>query len=93
MTNSMKEIVENIKDIISTETQGRVNDGSVAESLGCSRGALATAKSRNVIMYQQISEFCAKRRIAINAILFSQLVDSLVEPTSAYEIGHFGLAS
>ena len=90
---TMKQITEDVKDIISQEVRGKVNDGMAADKLGVSRGALATAKSRNVIMFQQVAEFCAKRRIAINFLLFGQLSESLVKPTSAFEIMHYGIAS
>lgn len=90
---TMREIVEDIKDIISNEVIGKVQDNNVADVLGTTRGALATAKSRNVIMYQNISEFCAKRSIAINFLLFGQLAESLIQSTNRFELKRYDLAS
>ncbi len=91
MSKSMNRIVEDIKDIISNEVEGKVQDRAVAEVLGCTHGALATAKSRNVIMYQHIAEFCPKRSIAINFIILNQFSESLVKSTSVYELEQYGI--
>lgn len=76
----LEEIINRIKDIISVEKKDKkVFDKDVANVLGIKGMALATMKQRNKIPYAEIVAFCAKRRICINGILFSQSVDSLYD--------------
>jgi len=89
----MKEILETLKDVMSLENEGKIFDKDLADALGMTSVNLATKKKRNQIPYAEISSFCAKRRIAINFILFSQSAESLVEKTDIYEMHHFGIAS
>jgi len=77
-----KEIVEVIKDILSNDIDGIVLDKHVAKELNISSTMLATNKSRNTIMYEPILLFCARKRIAINALLFNQSAESLVDHTN-----------
>ncbi|WP_242689887.1 LexA family transcriptional regulator [Sulfurimonas aquatica] len=68
----------------------RVFDKDIAEVLGLSKESLSIAKKKNSIPYEQISKFCAKRKISINWVLFDQLPQSLEEETDKYtRIKHF----
>ena len=87
-----KEIVEVMKDIISRDVKGKVLDAHIAKELRVSSTQLATNKNRGVIMYAQIAEFCARKRIAINALLFDQSAESLVDPTNALYANRYNIA-
>lgn len=79
------EIVEEIKDIVSGEMPGKkVFDKDVAAMLGISQMNFATLKRRNKIPYEELLDFCAKRSIAINWLLFGQSPESLIEPTNRF---------
>ncbi|HGZ70044.1 MAG TPA: LexA family transcriptional regulator, partial [Nitratifractor sp.] len=80
-----QEIIEKIKDILSNELEGKkVYDKDVAEALGISKESLSHFKKRNSVPLEQIVYFCAKRKISINWILFSQEPKSLEEDTNRY---------
>ncbi len=79
------EIVEEIKDVISEEFPGKkVFDKDVANLLGISQMNFATMKKRNKIPFNELLDFCAKRSIAINWLLYGQAPESLVEPTNRF---------
>ncbi len=82
---SFSDIVEDIKNIISPEFEGRkVFDKDVADVLGISRVNFATLKKRNRIPFNELLDFCAKRSISINWLLYGQSPESLVEATNRY---------
>lgn len=88
--NTMYEITEEIKSIISCDIERRegksrkIKDRDVAEALEVNPQFLATAKNRGKILFQEIAEFCAKKKIAINTLLFDQSVESLEQNTNKY---------
>ncbi len=82
---SFSDIVEDIKNIISPEFEGRkIFDKDVAEVLGISRMNFATLKKRNRIPFNELLDFCAKRSISINWLLYNQAPESLIEATNRY---------
>lgn len=82
---TFSEIVEEIKSIISPEVGGRkVFDKDVADALGISRMNFATLKKRNRIPFNELLDFCAKRSISINWLLYGQSPESLIEATNKY---------
>ncbi len=82
---SFSEIVEEIKDIISSDIPGKkVFDKDVASALGISQMNFATMKKREKIPYEELLNFCAKRSIAINWLLYDQSPESLVEATNQF---------
>lgn len=85
------EIIEKLKDVLSKELSStKVFDKDVAAALGMSKESLSHLKKKNGVPYEQIAKFCAKRKISINWILFSQLPKSLEEETEKYtHIKHF----
>jgi phage repressor protein C with HTH and peptisase S24 domain len=81
----INEIIDKLKDILSCEIPNRkVFDKDVAAALGLSKESLSHLKRRGAVPYEQISLFCAKRKISINWILFNQLPKSLEEETEKY---------
>ncbi|MBD3790227.1 MAG: LexA family transcriptional regulator [Campylobacterales bacterium] len=88
---NINEIIEKLKDILSTEYPDRkIFDKDVAAALGMSKESLSHLKKKNGIPYEQISKFCASRKISINWVLYDQMPRSLEEETEKYtRIKHF----
>lgn len=83
--NGFNEIIEKIKDIISTESKtGKVFDKDVAAELGISQATFATMKKRGAVPYRELMEFCARRKISINWLFFDQSAGMLVEETEKF---------
>ena len=83
--NSFLDIVEEIKSIISDEVAPKkVFDKDVARVLGISQMNFATMKKRNKIPFNELLDFCAKRSISINWLLYGQSPESLVEATNKF---------
>ncbi|MEA2110674.1 MAG: LexA family transcriptional regulator [Campylobacterota bacterium] len=79
------DIVEEIKDIISVDFGGKkVFDKDVADLLGISQMNFATMKKRDKIPFQELLDFCAKRSIAINWLLYGQSPESLIDATNKF---------
>jgi len=83
--NTFREVVESIKDIISEE-QGnqRVFDKDVASVLNISQGHLATNLNRNKVPLEVVLDFCARKAIVVNSLLYDQLPESLLNNTNKY---------
>ncbi len=83
--NSFNSIVEEIKSIISTTFNGKkVFDKDVADVLGISQMNFATMKKRDKIPYVELLDFCARKSISINWMLYGQSPESLVEATNKF---------
>ncbi len=83
--NNFNEIIEKVKDIISSESEsGKVFDKDVASELGISQATFATMKKRGAIPYKELMEFCARRKISINWIFFDQSAGMLIEETEKF---------
>ncbi|MEA3228555.1 MAG: helix-turn-helix domain-containing protein, partial [Campylobacterota bacterium] len=81
--NSFIKIVEEIKNIISVNFESKkIFDKDVAILLGISQMNFATMKKRNKIPFTELLDFCAKKSISINWILYGQSPESLVESTN-----------
>ncbi|KLD99369.1 S24 family peptidase [Aliarcobacter butzleri] len=84
------EIIEKLKDIISADGKnGKVFDKDVAKSLELSQANFATMKNRGKIPFTNILNFCAKKKISINWLLYNQNPDSLVDATDKYWIKYY----
>ena len=84
------EIIEKLKDILSTDGKnGKVFDKDVAESLDLSQANFATMKNRGKIPFSNILNFCAKKKISINWLLYNQNPDSLIDTTDKYWIKYY----
>lgn len=82
---SFLDIVEEIKNIISLEYDGKkVFDKDVAEVLGITQMNFATMKKRDKIPFSELLDFCALKSISINWLLYGQSPESLVEATNRF---------
>lgn len=82
---NLNDILDKIKDILSSQVGDRkVFDKDVAQALNINQISLATMKSRNKIPYKEILEFCAKKKISINWLMFDQIVESLEQETQKF---------
>jgi hypothetical protein len=92
---SFFDIVETIKDVVSGEyTDRKVFDKDVATLLDISQMNFATMKKRNKIPFNELLDFCARRSIAINWLLYGQSPESLIEPTNKfYAVRYFSSVS
>ena len=80
-----KDILLRLKDILSQDVGNRkVFDKDVAEALNINHVTLATMKNRNKIPYQELLDFCARRKISINWLFYNQIVESLVQETERF---------
>lgn len=83
--NSFVNIVEEIKSIVSNDYKPKkVFDKDVAEVLGITQMNFATMKKRNKIPFNELLDFCAKRTISINWLLYGQSPESLIEATNKF---------
>lgn len=86
----VEEIIEKLKDILSADGKnGRVFDKDVAQSLELSQANFATMKNRGKIPYPNILNFCAKKKISINWLLYNQNPSSLLDSTDRYWIKYY----
>ena len=86
----VSEIIDKLKDILSADGQnGKVFDKDVAESLELTQANFATMKNRGKIPYTNILNFCARKKISINWLLYNQNPGSLVDTTDKYWIKYF----
>ncbi|XPV70044.1 MAG: S24 family peptidase [Halarcobacter sp.] len=86
----VNEIVERLKDILSKDGMlGKVFDKDVATALDLSQVNFATMKNRGKIPYSNILDFCAKKKISINWLLYNQNPGSLVDSTDKYWIRYY----
>ena len=83
--NSFVNIVEEIKSIVSDEFKPKkVFDKDIAEILGISQMNFATMKKRDKIPFNELLDFCAKKTISINWLLYGQSPESLIEATNKF---------
>ncbi|MAC82884.1 MAG: peptidase S24 [Arcobacter sp.] len=86
----VSEIIDKLKDILSADgVNGKIFDKDVATSLELSQANFATMKNRGKIPYSNILNFCAKKKISINWLLYNQNPGSLVDSTDKYWIKYF----
>lgn len=83
--NSFTNIVEEIKSIVSDEFKPKkVFDKDVASVLGISQMNFATMKKRDKVPFTELLDFCAKKAISINWLLYGQSPESLIEATNKF---------
>lgn len=86
----VSEIIDKLKDILSADGKyGKVFDKDVANSLELTQANFATMKNRGKIPYSNILNFCAKKKISINWLLYNQNPGSLVDTTDKYWIKYY----
>ena len=78
-------VFERLKDILSKELgDKKVYNKDIASALGISAENLSMMKRRGKLPVKEILDFCAKRSISINWLLYDQHPHSLEEPTEKY---------
>ena len=83
--NTFTVIVEEIKSIVSADfLTKKIFDKDVADILGITQMNFATMKKRNKIPFTELLDFCAKKSISINWMLYGQSPESLVEATNKF---------
>ena len=83
--NSFTNIVEEIKSIVSPDfSPKKIFDKDVAEVLGISQMNFATMEKRDKIPFAELLDFCARKSISINWLLYGQSPESLVEATNKF---------
>ncbi len=80
----LSEVIEKIKDVISSSKNHKIFDKDVATVLGIPQTTFATMKKRNSIPYKELLEFCASKKISANWLFFDQAVDMLKEETDKF---------
>lgn len=74
----LSNILTRIKYILLDEKKkNKIYDKDVAEALGINQLTLATMKKRKKIPYEEILDFCAKKKISINWLFYDQIIESL----------------
>ncbi len=88
----INDIFEIMKDILSSEIgEKKVYDKDLAKVLGINHLTLATMKKRGKLPYDKILDFCAKRKISINWLLYDQVIESIRDETEKFaRIRYFG---
>lgn len=82
----ISDIIEKLKDVLSTEHEKKIFDKDVANELNITQANFATMKTRNKIPFSNILDFCAVKKISINWLLYGQDPSSLVDSTDKYWI-------
>ena len=82
-------IIEKLKDVLSSENDKKIFDKDVAGALGITQANFATIKQRNKIPFANILDFCALKKISINWLLYGQDPSSLIDSTDKYWIKYF----
>ena len=67
-----REVVERIKDILSTEIEGFIFDRHVAEELDIPHITMRINIMKNRLPLKQIALFCYKRNIILNELIFKK---------------------
>jgi SOS-response transcriptional repressor LexA len=79
------EVLTRLKDILSGEVgERKVRDKDVAEALGIAPSYFAVLKKRGTVPLEAVADFCARRKISINWLLYDQAPRSLEESTEKY---------
>jgi SOS-response transcriptional repressor LexA len=82
---NINEVFETMKDILSSEMgEKKVYDKDLAKALGLHQMTLATMKKRGKLPYDKVLDFCAKRKISINWLLYGQVVESIRDETEKF---------
>jgi len=79
------EVLTRLKDILSDEVgERKVRDKDVAEALDIAPSYFAVLKKRGTVPFEAVADFCARRKISINWLLYDQAPRSLEESTEKY---------
>ena len=82
---NVEDVLTKIKEILKEEIKKKkIFDKDVAQALGINQLTFATMKRRGKLPLNEILDFCAKRKISINWLLYNQATKSLEEKTDKY---------
>ncbi len=80
-----KKMLPKIKDVIAQDLgETKVFDKDVADALGIHQLTFATMKNRGKIPFEEVLNFCAKKKISINWLFYDQATRSLEAQTEKY---------
>jgi hypothetical protein len=85
----LDEIIEKLRDVLSSEKAGKIFDKDIATALDITSVNFATMKKRNSVPYSNILDFCALKKISINWMLYGQDPSSLIDSTDRYWIRYY----
>ena len=86
----VEDILNKLKNILKTDSKTKkVFDKELAEALDLTQANFATMKNRGKIPFSNILNFCAKKKISINWLLYNQNPDSLIDTTDKYWIKYY----
>ncbi|OCL82841.1 MULTISPECIES: S24 family peptidase [Arcobacteraceae] len=84
------EILAKLKVVLSSDFKDKkIFDKDLAEALDITQANFATMKNRGKIPYSNILNFCAKKKISINWLLYNQNPNSLIDSTDRYWIKYY----
>jgi len=83
------EIIEKLRDVLSTEKEGKIFDKDIATALDITSVNFATMKKRDSVPFSNILDFCALKKISINWMLYGQDPSSLIDSTDKYWIKYY----
>ena len=88
----LEDVLPKMKEIVGEEIgKSKVFDKDVANTLGIKPLSFATMKKRGKLPLEEILDFCAKRKISINWLLYNQSTKSIEEQTEKYiNVRYFG---
>lgn len=87
---NIEDIILKLKSILIEDSKGKkIFDKEVAEALDLTQANFATMKNRGKIPYSNILNFCAKRKISINWLLYNQSPNSLIDSTDKYFVKYY----
>ena len=82
---TFEEVVERLKDILAKEIGNKkVYDKDVAKALGLRAEHFSMLKKRQRLPLEELLDFCAKRKISINWLLYDQDPLSLCDETEKF---------
>lgn len=82
---TIEEVIERLKDILSKEYgERKIFDKDVAKALGITPEHLSMLKRRQKLPLPELLDFCARKRININWLLYDQDPHSLCEETQKF---------
>jgi hypothetical protein len=86
---NFNEIVEKLRDVLSSEYKNKVFDKDIAKALDITSVNFATMKKRDSVPFSNILDFCALKKISINWMLYGQDPSSLIDSTDRYWIRYY----
>ena len=89
---TLDDVLPKMKEIVAEELdKKKIFDKDIADILGIKQLSFATMKKRGKLPLHEILDFCAKRKISINWLLYNQSTKSIEAQTEKYvNVRYFG---